>query len=62
MYGFLHVKVITNSGLNHPNSKINMFFHSLAPNVFNVLSDSVSTIIEGCIATVWCEQTSSEAP
>lgn len=43
---------ITISGLNYPSTGINMFPHSLAPNVFNVLSDSVSTVIEDCIAAV----------
>lgn len=62
MFAFLHVGVITNSGLSHPNSGINMFPHSLAPNLFNVLSDFVSAVIEDCIAAVWCEQTSPEAP
>lgn len=39
-----------------------MFPHSLAPNVFNVLSDPVSAVIEDCIAAVWCEQADPEAP
>lgn len=39
-----------------------MFPNSLAPNLFNILRDSVSAVIEDGIAAVWCEQTSPEAP